>query len=277
MRKTSSESKTRIITGIVIAVIICAVLLFSHIPAVLSCAVVLLNVLAVYEIFQAAHMVQERALLWTAIIGAVVISLIPIPHYENVLIYVFILSVLIFFRIMQRCGRCILDVPVRLCGICFLVVMLFRSIPAVRNQQYGFYCLIFAVISCCVTDIMAYLTGKAFGKHKLCPKISPNKTVEGSIGGIVGAVAVILLLGLLLEKVASLRINFPMLTIYAVSTSVIGQFGDLAMSAVKRCFGVKDFGNIFPGHGGILDRFDSLLFIAPFTCLFCRYFAAFFI
>ena len=135
----------------------------------------------------------------------------------------------------------------------------------------------FAVLSGCVTDIFAYLTGKSLGRHKLCPVISPNKTVEGSIGGIVGTVAVLLSLGFTLEKANVMQVNLSALTIYALLSSIIGQFGDLSMSAVKRCLGVKDYGTLFPGHGGILDRFDSLLFIAPFTCLFCRHIGPFFL
>ena len=135
----------------------------------------------------------------------------------------------------------------------------------------------FAVLSGCVTDIFAYLTGKSLGRHKLCPVISPNKTVEGSIGGIVGTVAVLLSLGFTLEKANVMQVNLSALTIYALLSSIIGQFGDLSMSAVKRCLGVKDYGTLFPGHGGILDRFDSLLFIAPFTCLCCRHIGPFFL
>lgn len=265
-----------IITGIVIAIIICAVLLFSHIPAVLTGVVALLNVCAVYEIFRAAHMLSERKLLWTSIMVSGVISLLPIPQYENVLIFVFVSSVLIFAYIMRRCGRCILDVTVRICGICILVTLLFKSIPSVRNLDCGFFCLLFAVLSCCTTDIFAYITGKVMGRHKLCPVISPKKTVEGSIGGIFGTVAVLLLLGLILDKAAVAQVNYPMLVFYAAASSIVGQFGDLSMSAVKRCLGVKDYGSLFPGHGGILDRFDSLLFVAPFTLLFCQYFGTLF-
>ena len=154
---------------------------------------------------------------------------------------------------------------------------MFRSIPEIRRTEHGFYILLLAVLSSCATDIFAYLTGKKLGKRKLCPKISPNKTVEGSIGGIAGTVAVLLSLGLMLEKADVLQVNFFRLTLYAISSSIVGQFGDLSMSAVKRCLGVKDYGALFPGHGGILDRFDSLLFIAPFTLLFCRHVGPFFL
>lgn len=277
MSTASSEANKRIRTGILIGVIICGVLLFSHISAIMTGTVLILNALAVYEIFQAAHMLSERKLLWTMLITAVVVSLAPILEYGKVLTFVFPLSALIFAHIMRRCGRCILDVPVRICGICILVILLFKAIPSVRNLEHGFFCLLFAVLSGCITDIFAYITGKSIGKHKLCPVISPQKTVEGSVGGIVGTVAALLLLGFALEKAEALQVNFIALTFYAVLSSIVGQFGDLSMSSVKRCLGVKDYGNLFPGHGGILDRFDSLLFIAPFIYLFCRYIGPFFL
>jgi len=277
MEKTKSESRTRLSTGILIAVIIIAFLLFSHIPAVMAGVVVVFNLLAVYEIFQAAHMLSEQKSLWAMLTASVLISLLPIPEYGKVLTFVFPLSALVFAHIMRRCGRCILDVPVRICGISILVTLLFKAISSVRILDHGFFCLMFAVLSGCVTDIFAYLTGKSLGRHKLCPVISPNKTVEGSIGGIVGTVAVLLSLGFTLEKANVMQVNLSALTIYALLSSIIGQFGDLSMSAVKRCLGVKDYGNLFPGHGGVLDRFDSLLLIAPFTYLFCCHIGPFFL
>ena len=277
MSTLSEEPNKRIRTGILIGVIICAVLLLSHIPAIMTGTVVILNALAVFEMFQAAHMLSERKLLWAMLIASVAVSLLPVPEYGKVIAYVFPLAVLIFAHIMRRCGRCILDVPVRICGICILVILLFKAIPSVRNLEHGFFCLLGAVLSGCITDIFAYITGKTLGKHKLAPVISPKKTVEGSIGGIVGTVVVLLILGLVLEKADVLQVNFIKLMLYALTSSIVGQFGDLSMSAVKRCLGVKDYGTLFPGHGGVLDRFDSLLFIAPFTCLFCRYIGPFFL
>jgi len=277
MSTLSEEPNKRIRTGILIGVIICGVLLLSHVPAIMTGTVVILNALAVFEIFQAAHMLSDRKLLGAMLIASVAVSLLPVPEYGKVLACVFPLSALIFAHIMRRCGRCILDVPVRICGICLLVILLFKAIPSVRNLKHGFFCLLVAVLSGCITDIFAYITGKTIGKHKLCPVISPKKTVEGSIGGIVGTVAVLLLLGFALEQANAVQVNFIALTFYAVLSSIVGQFGDLSMSAVKRCLGVKDYGTLFPGHGGVLDRFDSLLFIAPFTCLFCRHIGPFFL
>jgi len=277
MSASSGEANKRIRTGILIGVIICGVLLLSHVPAIMTGTVVILNALAVFEMFQAAHMLSERKLLGAMLIASVAVSLLPVPEYGKVLACVFPLSALIFAHIMRRCGRCILDVPLRICGICSLVLLMFKAIPSVRNLEHGFFCLLGAVLSGCITDIFAYITGKTLGKHKLCPVISPKKTVEGSIGGTFGTVAVLLILGLVLENAEVLQVNFIKLTLYAVTSSIVGQFGDLSMSAVKRCLGVKDYGTLFPGHGGILDRFDSLLFIAPSTCLFCRHIGPFFL
>ena len=277
MSTSSGEPNKRIRTGILIGVIICGVLLFSHISAIMTGTVVILNALAVFEIFQAAHMLSERKLLSGMLIATVVVSLLPVPEYGKVLAYVFPLSVLIFAHIMLRCGRCILDVPLRICGVCSQVILLFKAIPTVRNLEHGFFCQLGAVLSGCITDIFAYITGKTLGKHKLCPVISPKKTVEGSVGGVIGTVVFLLSIGLMLEKADVLQVNFIKLMLYAVTSSIVGQFGDLSMSAVKRCLGVKDYGTLFPGHGGVLDRFDSLLFIAPFTCLFCRHIGPFFL
>ena len=125
------------------------------------------------------------------------------------------------------------------------------------------------MILCAVTDVAAYLIGRSLGKHKLIPSVSPNKTVEGAVGGIVFAVLIMLLLGIGMEHWQLIQINYSRLFIYSVMASAVGQFGDLCMSSVKRVCGIKDFGNIFPGHGGMLDRFDSQLMVVPFTVLYC--------
>lgn len=117
------------------------------------------------------------------------------------------------------------------------------------------------------SDTFAYFSGKMFGKHKLYPEVSPNKTIEGAIGGIIGCTIISLI------YFDYLRINkYIYIIIFSVSASVFSMAGDLAASKIKRENGIKDFGNMLPGHGGILDRFDSVLFVAPTVYYFIQHF-----
>ena len=259
----------RTTTGIFITVGVYVVLWYSHIPAVLTAAVSVLSIIAAFELFRSANIEHNTTMLCITVITAVSLAILPIPNYNNILPYIFTAALLLFFLIMRNIGRCQIDSPIWMMGISILIVFLFRSITELRNIEHGFYYLLFSVTLCFATDVMAYLTGKLLGKRKLCPQVSPNKTVAGSIGGIVGAVLTMLVLTELAQMVSSVTVNRAMLIIYAILGSAVAQYGDLAMSAVKRCLGVKDFGYIFPGHGGILDRFDSHLFCVAYTLLYC--------
>ena len=117
------------------------------------------------------------------------------------------------------------------------------------------------------TDSAAYLIGMNFGKHKLAPRVSPNKSIEGFIGGILGAVLVTVIF-MLVDSTVALPYGIYRMSLFAVFFSVAGQFGDLIESAMKRHFGVKDSGKFIPGHGGVLDRFDSMLVVFPIMHLF---------
>ena len=146
--------------------------------------------------------------------------------------------------------------------------VLFKCMTGIRAMDGGIYLLGMTILVPVITDIAAYFVGRGCGKHKLAPIISPKKTVEGSIGGTVCAVVILMLVAFILNITNILQVNYTALIIYLILASVIGQFGDLALSSIKRIVGVKDYGNLLPGHGGILDRFDSLLFVLPFTYLF---------
>ncbi len=147
----------------------------------------------------------------------------------------------------------------------FYVAGLFSFIWLLRTD-FGFKWVIFGVFITWITDSTAYFTGLKYGKTQLAPKISPKKTIEGSIGGLIGATAV----GLVFAVIYSYSIIAVVLL--SVALSVIGQMGDLVESAIKRERGVKDSGRILPGHGGILDRFDSMLFVLPSLYFLLRIF-----
>lgn len=114
-----------------------------------------------------------------------------------------------------------------------------------------------------MSDTGAYFMGRALGKHKLCPHVSPNKTVEGSIGGFIGSVVGMIIYHLVVKATVSLDLGWAMIIVLGLVGSLLGQIGDLSFSVIKREFGIKDYGAIFPGHGGVLDRFDSVLFVSP--------------
>ena len=119
-----------------------------------------------------------------------------------------------------------------------------------------------------MSDTGAFFAGRAFGKRKLCPAVSPNKTVAGCIGGFVGSIAGMAVFHLVVKTWFQLDLGWGVVILMGVIGSLFGQLGDLSFSVIKREFGIKDYGAIFPGHGGVLDRFDSVLFVAPAYLLF---------
>ncbi len=134
-----------------------------------------------------------------------------------------------------------------------------------RQLTHGVYLVWMAFISSWVSDTCAYLTGVMLGKHKLAPVLSPKKSIEGAVGGVVGAAAVGALFGWYLNRALGLDGMAAVLAAVGGAGSVISQVGDLAASAVKRSHNIKDYGRLIPGHGGIMDRFDSVIFTAPIT------------
>ena len=122
-------------------------------------------------------------------------------------------------------------------------------------------------ISSFATDTFAYFVGVLFGKHKLCPEISPKKTIEGSLGGIIGCVISVTLFAIYFKLDNVLSIS-----IMSVILSAMSQVGDLTASSIKRAVNIKDYGNLMPGHGGVLDRFDSILFTTPIVYYYITYF-----
>ena len=122
-----------------------------------------------------------------------------------------------------------------------------------------------------MTDIFAYFTGMLIGKHKLIPEVSPKKTVEGSIGGIAFCTLAFIAYAYIVKIFFNTELNVLFLAISAIIVSVISQMGDLIMSLIKREYGIKDYGKLFPGHGGVLDRFDSILAVTLGVSLLCMF------
>lgn len=265
--------KTRMISAAVAIVLLAAVVYMGSLA--IGLAVFILALFGIYEFYRAlakggfkpvypAGFLACLPLLYLAgsgmlpdVAGTVGADAI----LRGVAIGVFVLLVLLFcLLIFLHSKYTLADISVTLFGIAY-VVFLFSFITLTRNLENGYLYIWLIFIGAWATDIFAYFTGVTIGKTKILPKVSPKKSIEGSIGGVVGCMAAMLLFGLYFESV--LGVPLYHFAILGGICGVVSQIGDWAASAVKRAVNIKDYGNIMPGHGGVLDRLDSILFVAP--------------
>ena len=155
------------------------------------------------------------------------------------------------------------------------VAVSFTSMALTRYLPYGQYTFVLVFVAAWVCDSFAYFTGRIFGKHKLAPHLSPKKTIEGSLGGIIFAVLGCMLYGLVIEKITGLNAKYLVLAAAGLILSIVSQIGDLWASLIKREYGVKDYSQMMPGHGGIMDRFDSIIAISTILMAICMVFQPF--
>lgn len=152
-------------------------------------------------------------------------------------------------------------------AVCFaggiLLPLLFGAIVRLHGNTQGRFYILIPFVLAFLSDTGAYFAGLKFGKHKLAPVISPKKTIEGVVGGVLGAVVGMLLYCVILNLAFKFQVNYLFAVLYGILGSAAGVFGDLCFSVIKRQTGIKDYGKLFPGHGGILDRFDSMMVVAP--------------
>lgn len=260
--------KTRILTGAMLTVIIVLTIIFSHIPWVLKVAALCISLQSVYELYRVNKLYDNKRLYYISCLITLILSFINIPGYPYIMAVSFIAS-LIFFTYLMLNMKSITNLkPAITFVLGVMIAFFFNSMSAIRAMNNGLYLLLAAVLVSVITDIAAYFVGKGFGKHKLAPVISPKKTIEGSIGGTVLSTLILMIIAYILHANNVVTVDFGIGAIYLILASIIGQFGDLSMSVIKRINRTKDYGNVLPGHGGILDRFDSLLFVLPFTYLF---------
>ena len=278
--------KTRIISGIVMGVIVAAVIAAGLLwnPIVITVAIALITMGAVYELLHNAAGIKDKA-SW---IGACVFSLLfifttdrslqdkiysAIPYSADTIISqstkfynywanAFSALVILYFvfaaiMILKNHSDFTLAHIVSLVGLPVPYAYALSCLGAVINHADGIYYLLLLLNFSSVCDMGAYFVGSAIGKHKLCPNISPKKTVEGAIGGIISSIIVTVILALCFGK----SIWLPL--VLTIPLCILGMIGDLFASAIKRSVGLKDYSNLIPGHGGILDRVDSIIMIVP--------------
>ncbi|MFC5632079.1 MULTISPECIES: phosphatidate cytidylyltransferase [Streptococcus] len=205
-----------------------------------------------------------------AMLGAFVLA-VPMDHYFTFLPVDASLSaytILVFFLLagtVLNFGKYHFDDALFPIASSFYVGIGFQNL--INARIAGLDKVLLALFIVWATDIGAYMIGRSYGKHKLLPAVSPNKTIEGSLGGVLSAVVVSILFMLVKPTVYAPQ-KFLVMLLFVAIFSIFAQFGDLVESALKRYFGVKDSGKLIPGHGGVLDRFDSMIFVFPIMHFF---------
>ncbi len=262
--------KTRVITAIIFALIIIPVILLGH--TLLGLIFFLfVGVVSMFEILRAAGLHKKIGVALPTYLVAVLLPFLVYfgkagTFFKNCAIVFFLLALWYLVSAVFSKGRLQLQDVAILFLMCLYVLISFNALYAlemhiVGQGKYGYELPFLVAWS---TDIFAYLTGKAFGKHKLIPDVSPKKTVEGAIGGLCAGVLAAVIFGFVVRLIQDTYLpNYPALIAVGLVMSLFAMAGDLIASLVKRHYGIKDYGKLLPGHGGILDRFDSVLGAGP--------------
>ena len=246
--------------------LVAAILILGN-TIVVDIAFAIIAAMSLHEFFN-AFKAKAKPVIWIGYVAAALIAIIhviPKEHILNVVSVIVPLFIFVLFLqvILSNMKTNIKDIAVTFFGICYIPLFL-MFIPLLNGLENGKILIWFVLLAAWGTDIFAYIIGKTMGKHKFS-KISPNKTIEGCIGGTIGSVILILIYAYICNTFFSLNIGYLSITIIGIILSIIGQIGDFAASSIKRYVGIKDFSNLIPGHGGMLDRIDSVIFIAPFA------------
>lgn len=220
---------------------------------------ILLSIAGLYEFYKA---VKEKKINPISIIGYLLLAVFYLlgNNFEYIMYIVVLFTVILLIIPVVNLKYTFIDVAITLIGFLY-VGILFSFIPLVNNKPSGEYLVWLIFIGSWVCDTAAYYSGKYLGKRKLCPEVSPKKTIAGSIGGLLGSALGCGVFGIIVSSYVS---EVQVIHFFLIGTlcGIMGQFGDLVASSIKRYVGIKDYSNLIPGHGGILDRFDSILFNA---------------
>lgn len=265
------EGLKRITTGIVFVLVIVAVLILKN-SIVDSIFVTLLSLLGMYEYNRCFKAKGHHSL---SFIGYITCFFIPLIGNVNskillniILVAIPILMVAAFaYIVIKNLKISVVDIAITFFSVLY-VPFLFSFIKLLFIEQHGRILVILTFLCATATDTFAYEIGSRFGKHKLSPVVSPKKSIEGTIAGIIAAMAATGIVCYITNTYFNTEFNIIIMIIMGAVFSIVGQIGDLAASSIKRYCGQKDFSNLLPGHGGILDRFDSIMFISPMVYAF---------
>ncbi len=273
--------KLRIISGFALLFIVVSIVAFnSSFPLSLNIVISIISAACTYEVIKVVGLLNR----WEFLIPSITLSaLIPFSEIFIDVNITFILYCLYAFAmflvlIIHHETVTFKDLTT-IFAMTIIIPTALHTIVQTRSlsENHGMFYALLTLGAAWVPDIGAYFTGTFLGKHKLCPKISPKKTVEGFIGGIIFSVLVMGLVGLYFTYVyygGEKHVNYITLILLGFGGSITSVVGDLSFSIIKRSCGVKDFGNVIPGHGGFLDRFDSVIFTAPLIYIILSHISA---
>lgn len=281
--------KTRVMTAVVGLAVLAVVLAFFN-TVLFDLVLSLICLLGVHEVFSAMGFGKQHWYLFAASVPYTLLVMLSSSDSVRGLLLPASFLMALFYNICLIASHRTLDFG-RLSGFVYfggVILFCFYSLIHLKRmlpiETYRYDAVYFILLILCFAwggDTAAYFAGRAFGRHKLAPVVSPNKTVEGAVGGVLGSIlagmAATLVYSQLSGRYVTLTIqvtlhHYLILLVLGSVASVLGILGDLFASAVKRQVGIKDYGTIFPGHGGILDRFDSVMFVAPFVSIAVRFF-----
>lgn len=256
----------RVLTGIIGLPIVAAILIFGN-KYIIDVLFAIVAEISIYEYFNATSK-QYKPVKYLGYVIAILIAfihIIPIEILTKIAIIAIPSSIALLFVqiIITKMETKPKDIFVTLFGILYVVGFII-SLPMLYSTPNGKFLIWYILIAAWGTDTFAYAVGRRFGKHKLTV-ISPKKSIEGSIGGTIGAIIFALGYTYIVKQYVDLGLSYVVITVIVLILSILSQIGDLAASSIKREMDVKDYGNLLPGHGGMLDRIDSLIFIAPFA------------
>lgn len=254
----------RILVSVVCVPLIFLILFYAP-PIAIPIAVSLLSMIATHEVLWSTGFVQNAKLSGYSILLA---GSIPFWVYIgqgmfSALCALFLYFTLVFIEAISSHYAVTME---KMGGAFFFAALIpyfLSTFIRLDQMDSGKFLILTPLIAAFLSDAFALFAGMLFGKHKLAPELSPKKTVEGSVGGVFGAVLGMLIYGAVMQFGFRFQVNYLLLLLYGLIGSVVAQLGDLSFSYIKRQYKLKDFGNILPGHGGVLDRFDSVIFCAP--------------
>jgi phosphatidate cytidylyltransferase len=263
MSKTGNSYLKRWLTGLILAPLLVMAILYCS--EAVFCAIVILFILG--GVWEYNHIVFGNGFVKEKIEGLILAIIIPLfvllgnsQHLLAVLTFSVLIVFILFVLSIKESNFDVLSVAKVIFGIMYIPFLMSYFI-SLRMMEKGVLWILFVLILAFVGDIAALYVGRYFGRHKLVPLVSPGKTLEGLAGLVLGSTMACLIFSYYFLP----EISLMQIAILAFTGSIIGQLGDICESAIKRNYGLKDAGSLLPGHGGILDRLDCLIFIAPYV------------